>query len=119
MIVGCCGAASWLLSKIVAALETEGVFHDVREIELQGRRVRQYVAETPVILHRPAKTRQGGRQRAVPGRPLSLRLVVVQARDEEGQTPAHACNENARMLSQWLLLTNVPTEFAGGEQVAL
>lgn len=97
-----------LLSDIVATLETEGAFRDVRDVEYQGRRERQWVAETDVILHRPAKTRINGRQRTVPGRPLPLRLVVARVCDAEGQVQA-----------EWMLLTNVPSAAADTDTIAL
>ena len=61
------------------------------------------VAETSVVLHRPAqkatgeKTAAGHKKKsAVPGPPLPLRLIVTRIVDEHGQT-----------LAEWCLLTNV------------
>lgn len=55
------------------------------------------VAEASVILERPARKYVGDKQIAIPGPPLTLRLIVTQVVDEEG-----------RVLAEWLLLTNVP-----------
>jgi hypothetical protein len=78
-----------------------------REVSFEGRRVRQWVGEAEVVLHRPAQRHRrrgrGGRrlgreQRGrVPGRPLTLRLEVARLGDERGAVPAG-----------WLPLSNVP-----------
>lgn len=98
---------SMLLSEIVAALEAEGAFQTAREIEFHGRPAQQRVAETEIVLDRPAKKRSGGRQREVAGRALSLRLVIAQACDASG------------VQGQWLLLTNAPATEADAALVAL
>jgi hypothetical protein len=71
-----------------------------REIKYKGRKASQYVAETTICLERPAclhRMVDGQRKRqTIHGRPLDLRLVVSEIRDENGA-----------VLSQWLLLTNV------------
>ncbi|QJW97306.1 hypothetical protein [Frigoriglobus tundricola] len=54
------------------------------------------VAQAPVVLHRPAKTRIDGKQVEVPGPPIPLRLVVTRGVDELGVVRAG-----------WWLLTNV------------
>ena len=77
-------------------------------VAYQGRSARQWVAQTTVVLHRPAKHWVGGRQREVAGRPLELRLVVARVCDDRGQVQA-----------QWLLLTNMPADAAGAAQIAL
>ncbi len=72
-----------------------------REVDYRGQRAVQYVAETAVVLHRPAKVRrpqtQGRQRQYVAGAPLSLRLVV-----------SHVCTVDGRLLAQWLLWTNLP-----------
>jgi hypothetical protein len=62
-----------------------------------------HVAETEIVLHRPAhrytgeRTASGSKKRVeVPGPPLRLRLVVTKVVDEAGM-----------VLAQWWLLTNV------------
>ena len=71
-----------------------------REVEFKGRLADQYVAETTICLERPAclhREVDGQRKRQkIAGRPLLLRLVVSEIRDQDGT-----------VLSQWLLLTNV------------
>jgi hypothetical protein len=61
------------------------------------------VAETAVVLHRPARRNTGAKtagghkkQMEVPGPPLPLRMVVTQVVDEAGT-----------VLAQWWLLTNL------------
>jgi hypothetical protein len=72
-----------------------------REVEYKGRHARQYVAETSVVLHRPARTHRvdpkSGKKKHkdVAGPPITLRLVVSEVRD--GQ----------QVLARWLLLSNV------------
>ena len=88
------------LGTVVTSLQAS--FTCSRPVEYQGRRAYQYVAETEVSLHRPAKVRrpqtQGLQRQYVAGPPLQLRLVVSQVRTEDG-----------RLLSQWVLWTNLPT----------
>lgn len=67
-----------------------------------------HVAETDVVLHRPARHYTGERtasgskkQVEVPGPPLRLRLVVTRVIDDKGV-----------ILAEWLLLTNVAREDA-------
>ncbi len=87
-----------LLSQVVQQLEAQpGAFQSAGEMEFKGRKAQQYVAETSVVLSRPARPKRRGRSRSVAGKPLSLRLVVSQVRNREG-----------RLLATWLLLSNVP-----------
>lgn len=71
-----------------------------REVCYHGRAAQQYIAETPVTMHRAARQHRMVKGRHVhrtrKGRPLDLRLVVSEVRDEAGQ-----------VLAQWLLWTNV------------
>jgi hypothetical protein len=59
------------------------------------------VAEADVVLHRPAKTRQGERQVEVPGPPIPLRLVVTRVVGKLGV-----------VLAEWWLLSNVAKDVA-------
>jgi hypothetical protein len=97
-----------LLSQIVVALMAQEMFTRIRQVEFKGHKAHQWVAETKVILHRPAKKRQGSKQRRVAGRPLELRLVIAQVRDDKGN-----------ILATWMLLSNVPAAEAGAETIAL
>ncbi|MGQ0637412.1 MAG: transposase [Planctomycetaceae bacterium] len=99
---------SHLLSEIRQILRTQGKMQDIGEARHQGHPARLYVAETTVVLDRPAKKNQQGKRVAVPGAPLSLRFVIVQLRDESGQV----------ILAEWMLLTNAPPELVTTEQLA-
>lgn len=66
------------------------------------------VAETFVVLHRPAKKNTGEKtasgykkKMAVPGPPITLRLIVTRVVDEQG-----------KILAEWCLLTNVDAAIA-------
>lgn len=98
------------LSDIAAALT--GSFVEVRNadgspnvVTIRAGTGVVHVAETEVVLHRPARRYTGGRtargakiQVEVPGPPLTLRLVVTRVTDR---------NEPEKILAEWLLLTNV------------
>jgi hypothetical protein len=76
-------------------------FRYIRDVWYHGRRATQEVAETTVVLERPAYQQRPkhGRQPRVRlrGKPLSLRLVVSRVFDEKH-----------RLLAEWFLLTNLP-----------
>jgi hypothetical protein len=97
------------LRAVVQQLQPRFAF--TREVLYHGRPAQQFVAETEVVLYRPAKPwrkNQDGRRRGtVKGPALPLRLVVSQVRDAAGQ-----------LLAEWLLLTNVPGSVLAA-QVAL
>jgi hypothetical protein len=88
---------------IVELLRQRQQFQQVREVDYKGKKVQQYVAEAAVVLTRSAQLNRevdGVRKRIyVPGKALSLRLVVSELRDEAGN-----------VLARWLLLTNVPAD---------
>jgi len=77
---------SQLFSAITALLTEEQKFVFSRDVELRGHRGRQFIAETEVVLTEPAwgKT-SAGKTCRIPGRPLGLRLVVAQVRDNDGK----------------------------------
>lgn len=85
---------------VVEELVAQKAFRYSREVEYKGRAVEQYVAETMVIIDRPAKPQRtkhsNGGQRRVPGEAIELRLVVSQIKDQDGE-----------LLSEWWLWTNV------------
>jgi hypothetical protein len=96
------------LREVVRQLQSRFAF--TRQVQYHGRPAQQFVAETEVVLYRPAKpwrTNQAGQRRTVKGPALPLRLVVSQVRDAAGQ-----------LLAEWLLLTNVPVSVLAA-QVAL
>lgn len=69
------------------------------EVSIKGQRATQYVAETMVVITRPAKPKKcvnGKRVAPINGKPLSSRLVISRIVDSNG-----------KILAEWLLLTNV------------
>ena len=84
----------------VAKLLPQLTLRHAREVECKGQVAQQYVGETAVTLHRPAREHRmvNGQHvhRTRKGKPLSLRLVVSEVRDEAGA-----------VLALWLLWTNV------------
>lgn len=98
----------WLISEILSECVQTGKFHELREVTYHGKTASQQVAEVPVVLHKPHKTRINGKQRDVPGPPLPLRLVISRVLNQSGQ-----------VLASWILLTNVPAESADAGQIAL
>lgn len=96
------------LHEVVQQLQPRFAF--AREVLHHGQPAQQFVAETEVVLYRPAKPwrkNQDGRRVTVKGPALTLRLVVSQVRDAAGQ-----------LLAEWRLLTNVPGSVLAA-QVAL
>jgi hypothetical protein len=96
------------IAAVVAELARE--FQDAQDarggpeiVTVRAGTGRVRVAETLVVLHRPAKKATGektagGHKKkiAVPGPPIPLRLIVTRIVDEHGKT-----------LAEWCLLTNV------------
>lgn len=97
-----------LLSEIVKELACQGRFQETRQVLYQGKMATQMVAETTVVLHKPHKTRRGGKQYDVAGPRVTLRLVV-----------ARVVNEKGKMLAEWMLLTNVPANEVPAAGIAL
>ena len=96
---------SVLLMDLVAKLAADGKFQEARHVEYRGRKLPQFVAEAEVVLDRPSwKHKSDGTHRRVSGPPLTLRLVVTEIRDARG-----------KVLSRWLMFTNVPGEVAAAE----
>jgi hypothetical protein len=95
------------LGEVAGLLKRRKAFAHCRTVEFKGRPAEQFVAEATVVVTRPARThrkdkRTGkARHRNVAGRPLTLRLVVSEVRDEKG-----------RVLARWLLLSNLPAGVA-------
>ena len=78
-----------------------GQFRVSRQVEYKGRKATQYVAEATVTLTQPARQQRlrNGKAtyRTIPGRPLTLRLVLAQVHTQDGQ-----------VLATWRLWTNLP-----------
>jgi hypothetical protein len=96
------------LPEVVARLESQAAFADVRAVTWHEQPVRQWIAETEVTLDRPAQLHRvinGEKKRKiVPGPPITLRLIVSRIYDVKGQ-----------LVAEWLLLTNVPAEVSAAE----
>jgi hypothetical protein len=96
---------------VADGLRAAGALAFCRGVEFKGRSARQYVAETAVVLHRPARTHRvdkaTGRpkHRNIAGRPLALRLVVSEVRDAK----------TGAVLARWLLLSNLPPDVPAAE----
>jgi len=88
------------LSAVADELKQKQRFCATREVIYHGRKAMQWVAQTEVMLTRPARPqRADGKRVSVPGPPLPLRLVVAEVRDEQGE-----------VLAVWLLLSNLPPQ---------
>jgi hypothetical protein len=98
---------SFLLSEVRAELRSRKAFRLIKAVPYHDTRAQLWVAETSVTLYRPAKKSVKGVKSERAGRPLTLRFVVVQLRDVEGQ-----------VLAEWMLLSNVPEAWAGSERLA-
>jgi hypothetical protein len=87
---------SALLSEIRRSLAQRAAFRKVTEdASYHGKAAQLWVAETHVVLNRPAKKNIRGKRFQVAGRPLPLRYVIVQLRDGTG-----------KVMAAWMLLTN-------------
>jgi hypothetical protein len=100
------------LPEVVDLLAGRQFFHDCREVLWHGKPARQRIAETEVVLDRPARPHRVGpdgklKRVHVPGPAITLRLVVSRVYDAKGQ-----------LLAEWLLLTNVPAE-VDADEIAL
>jgi hypothetical protein len=93
------------LSDVAKWMKRTGKLKAVGRVRYKGDKlVQQFVGETLVLLHRPARThrvdkRSGKRvHRNIPGPLLSVRLIVSELRNERG-----------KVLTTWLLLSNCPS----------
>lgn len=95
------GESEKRFSTIQSELSEQGEFRDVREVLHHGQKARQWVAETEIVLTRPAQRNRpkSGDRRRIPGEALSLRLVIAEVRSKTGA-----------LLATWFLLTNVSDE---------
>lgn len=99
-----------LLSDIRRELRRARQLEQVGETDAasyRGKPATLFVAETEVVLDRPAKKKVNGKSVEKPGPPLTLRYVVVQLRDGKG-----------KVLAEWMLLSNAPREWATTEHLA-
>jgi len=96
------------IHKIKAQLEAEGAFQQSRNVTIKGKPGVQYVAETEIVLDRPARRKDDGRSVVVPGDAITLRLAMAKVVDPV----------TGEELSVWHLLTNVPADVST-ETIAL
>lgn len=105
------------LKELVALLSCE--LRYAAAVQYKGREASQYVAEAEVVLRRDAHPQRRDPAtskpvyRKIKGRPITVRVVVAQVR-QTSET-----EEAGELLAQWLLWTNVDTEKAPAESVAL
>jgi hypothetical protein len=91
------------LGEVADALQTRNGFALAGPVQYQDRPATQYVAQTIVVLHRPARTHrldpQTGKAKHhnIAGVALPVRLIVSEVRDPSGG-----------VLARWLLLSNLP-----------
>lgn len=83
-------------------------FSDVGPAQYHGREARLQVAEAAVVLHRPARKSINKERIDVPGIPIKMRVVFTRIVSESG-----------KVLAQWYLLSNVPTDWADAEKLSL
>lgn len=98
---------SCLLSEIRGQFKRQKRFKCVGDAAYHGRPAKLWVAETEVVLHRAAKKNVNGKKWELPGRRLTLRLILVQLRNDKG-----------KVLAEWMLLSNVPLSWATAEHFA-
>lgn len=107
------GTEKPLRAVAAAALAGAGMTSS-RPVRFKGKPAEQFVAETTVVLTRPAYRhrvdRRTGKKRhkVLAGPALPLRLVVAQVRDKSG-----------KVLATWLLLSNLPSSTVPAATVAL
>jgi hypothetical protein len=95
------------LSEIRKELHAAGQYCDGGPALYHGRKARLRVAETAIVLDRPARTMINGKQVSVPGAPLNMRLILTRVEDEKGT-----------LLAEWYLLSNVPVAWANAVHLA-
>jgi hypothetical protein len=89
------------LGAVADRMRREGRLVRTRPVEHKQQAAFQWLAETTVTLHQPARQHRmvNGKARHVnvPGEPIRVRLVVSEIRTPEGE-----------VLARWLLLSNLP-----------
>lgn len=90
-----------LLGQIACQLRRRQALAHVGATAYQGQSAQLWVAETQVELYRPAKKSRQGVKFTRSGRVLTLRFVVVEVRNDQGQR-----------LAEWFLLSNVSLAWA-------
>jgi hypothetical protein len=103
----CWRGKSHLLTEISQELKRQNQLRHVGTVSYQGKGVPLWVAETEVVLNRPARKHLQSQFYRIPGRPLTLRFLIVQVHNEQGET-----------IAEWMLLSNVPLDWASTEHLA-
>ncbi len=89
------------LCEVAQRMKSDGKLKNAGMALYKGKLARQFVGETVVVLHRPARQhrviRGKHKYRKIPGPALPMRLIVSELRDEHG-----------KILATWLLLSNCP-----------
>jgi len=93
--------------ELAKKLREQQQFQNLGPVEQRGQPAQLWVAETDVVLTRAARKNVKDERFKITGPPLTLRLIVVQLRSDQGQVQA-----------EWLLLTNAPASLASGEKLA-
>jgi hypothetical protein len=98
------GGRELTLAEVQRQLHARGQFRRIGEVTSRGQAAVQHVAETAIVLARPAsrvRCRNGTRlcNDRVPGPPLPLRLIV-----------SRVCNARGETLAVWSLYSNAPAE---------
>jgi len=103
------GDQDCFISELQQQLKAADAFEPTREVTVRGEQGRQWIAERAVTLTRAARPNRRGdpSRRSIPGRPLTLRLIISEIRNHEDQ-----------VIAVWRLLTNVPSDVPA-EQIAL
>jgi hypothetical protein len=96
-------------SLMVDELEKTQQFQQTIELEVQGKKCYQEVAETSIILDKPANHTADGQKKLCPGQAMTLRLISSRIDEQETQ----------ELVSEWFLLTNTPPSLLGAERAAL
>lgn len=84
-------------SSIVRSLLRSDAFDVRHRINFRGKQHELRVAETSVVMHRPARSNRNGQQTLHPGPPLAVRLIVSRVYDSSN-----------RKKAEWYLVSNAP-----------
>jgi hypothetical protein len=93
------------LDQVADRLKRRKKFRETGQVQFKGKPAWQFVAETMVVMHRPARTHRvdpktgKAKHQNIGGPPLPLRLVVSEVRNAKG-----------KVLARWLLLSNLPPQ---------
>ena len=102
------------LGELADALRPE--LEQSRQVLHQGKPATQFVAQTTVLLTRPAyenrtvqtPTGKQKKRRVIHGQPIAMRLILAEVRNTKG-----------KVIARWLLLTNVTPSAASASTLAL